>query len=259
MLSTLYNALLVVHIGAGLGCALALALALASRKGAGGHRVAGWVFVTALALTTLTGWGFAALWMGAPLAIKSAGPSASPEARAQLAAALRSFGPFFLGIGVLAAAAAWHGISATRGRRSPGQRWVLFGDWIAVGACAVTGVGLVGWGITHGSLLFGGFGALSTWAAYDDRRVILAVRRRPALWVVRHLQSMLGGATVVFTAFAVQAIPRLVGGGPFQAWVWLVPVGLGMGLSAAVTRKVRRRLDRRPRLGSLGASGGLAA
>lgn len=244
MIVALYDATFVLHVAAGIACALAVVVPLWGRKGQLAHRVSGWCFVAALLLTAITGFVFAAAWMIAPALVKPLPSTASPERVAAQVAALRQFAPFFVGIGVLAVAAAWHGISATRQRRGGAWRGFAVGDRIAIASCVVAGLGLIAWGIVHESLLFVGFGALGVHSGYDDRKLLAAIRDEPRLWIVRHLQAMIGGATVVLTAFTVQAVPRLIGGGSFRAWIWLAPVAVGWAAATVWTRSITRKMKR---------------
>ena len=62
-------------------------------------------------------------------------------------------------------------------------------------------------------------------------------------WLLRHLQSMLGGATAALTAFCVLGLRRVWPElGEYALFFWIAPVVLGTVGSIAWTRVYRARL-----------------
>ncbi len=241
LLPSLYSLNLLLHVVFGLGCIAAVVTPLLSRKGGRLHRRAGWVFVAALTGTALTGSFIALTWIVAPLAVKPF--DAPPERLQQIAATLRTLGWFFALVAWMAFGAAWSGVSALRSAKRPSPWWARV-DLGVILATMTGGAALLALGARASSALLVAFGLIGlVTGALDLRRV---GRTDRASRLIRHLESMLGGFTVVITAFAV-LVGRRYGGELFQVaqlWYWLVPVGFGMLLSELWKRRVQRRYAR---------------
>lgn len=243
-----YEANVLLHsIAGGVGLVTML-VPLLARKGGRLHRRAGWVFTVAMGIVALTGLAIAIAWLVDPLGAKPPAPTLDLEAQARHAAALRRGAVFFGFIAVLVGSAAWNGVVATRQRRGT----IAWGNPIDRGfAWAVTALGgvLLALGVAQGQPLFIGFGGLGLVSGASNLRFLGRARELQGQWLQRHLQAMLGGATAATTAFTVQVVGRMIDDGGLGKWVlgelmlvaWMVPVGLGTGLSVWWSRRVPPR------------------
>ncbi|PRQ08531.1 hypothetical protein [Enhygromyxa salina] len=239
-----YDINLFIHAAAGLLSLVVLAIPLVAKKGGQLHRRAGWVFTIAMAVVALTGLGLALAWALVPLQVKPLDADASAERIAAATRSLRAFGLFFATIGLMSGAAVWHGISAIRINKAQTARatFVII-DHLAWALLGLFGLALLLLGLRVSMPLFSLFGALALFNAVSDARFLLRPPNRKSAWLIRHLQAMLGGATVAITAFAVLVLRRYLDpSGGFQLAFWLVPVAFGTFGTIAWTRIWQRRL-----------------
>lgn len=244
-----YEANVMLHAAAGGVGLVTMLVPLLARKGGPAHRRAGWVFAAAMAIVAVTGLAIAGAWLLDPLGAKPPERALDAEAAARYAQALRRAGVFFGFIAVLVGSAAWNGVVATRQRRGT----IAWGNPIDLGlAWTVTGLGVVllAVGVAWGQPLFMAFGGLGLVSGVSDLRFLRRVdaQQQPGAWLRRHLQAMLGGATAATTAFSVQVVGRMLDDAGFGEWMlvaWLLPVGLGTGLSVWWSRRVRPGHGRR--------------
>lgn len=246
-----YDINLVIHALAGLIALVALAGPLVSKKGGRVHRRIGWVFSAAMAVIALTGLGLALSWMIAPLAVEPLAFSpiprdASVEQIASRERSVRAFGLFFATIALMAGTAVWQGISAVRLREprpASDRRWFGICDHLAWILPGVAGLGLLVPGIRYEQPLFLGFAALALFNSITDARFVIRPLDQAGAWLIRHLQAMLGGATVAVTAFTVLTLRRYVAPeAGLQFVFWAIPVFLGVGATVIWTRIYKRRL-----------------
>ena len=237
-----YTINLVLHALAGLAALVALPVPLIARKGGSVHRKAGWVFVAAMVAVAVTGMGIALSWATVPLQVKPPSGTPSPEAVERMVRTYRAFALFFAAVAVMSAAAVWHGISALRLKGAQPGSWARPADHLAYGATVVVGVPLLWQGLSMQQPLFIAFGALALFGGLGDARFVLRSAHEPRAWLIRHLQSMLGGATAALTAFSAFTLRRYFGAEQgFAIAAWIVPVVLGMGASILWTRRYQAR------------------
>lgn len=242
-MKSLYDLNLVVHAVCGAIALTSLVVPLATKKGGRAHRAGGRVFVWAMVGISVTGLLMSLAFIGFPLRVKPPPSSASPEQVPAAAEGLRAYGVFFGTLGILTGAAVWHGLSALRLKHTPVEHWARASDHLAYLLTAGAGALLLALGLAQSQMLFVGFGALALWGGLDDARFVRQPPTAKGTWLIRHLQSMLGGATAALTAFCVLALRRyLADYAAFELWFWFVPVTLGLGASVAWTRVYRRRL-----------------
>jgi len=238
-----YDALVLVHALAGLVVLLSLPVPLIARKGGKAHRRAGWVFVAAMAAVALTGGVISLTWLTSPELIAPAAAELDAAQRDPVFNQIRSLGVFFATVGVMSAAAIWHGISGLRLKQAAPETWASTPDHVAYIATCVVGAALLVLGLVQMQMLFIAFGGLALWGGIGDARF---VRRPPSTrgaWLIRHLQAMLGGATAAITAFSALTLRRQfpeLGG--FAIGFWLVPVAIGVGATVVWTRVYKRRV-----------------
>lgn len=236
---SLYQIDVFLHALAGGVALVTMGVPVATRKGGRLHRVAGWVFVVAMAIVAVTGVGISLAWLIDPLGIRPPEQALAPADAARYAEGLRKAGLFFGFLALLVGASAWNGVVAIRRRRGT----LAWGHGIdRAFAWAVTGVGalLLLAGVAWRAPIFMAFGGLGLAGGVADLRFYRAGRSDAQVWLRRHLQAMLGGATAATTAFAVQVVGRMLED-TFGAWmvvVWLLPPALGTGLSVWWSRRV---------------------
>lgn len=247
---TWYAANLTTHIVAGTVGLVSMFLPLLARKGSRLHRRAGWVFVAAMGLVSVTGLVIAAAWLLDPLSTRPPGRVLDPEQQERYVEMLRTMGLFFAFIGVIVGSSLWQGIVALRQRRG-GITWGNPVDrglaWLTVGLGSVL---LVVGALELNPVLIG-FGILGVVSGVSDIRFYRREVHERGAWLYRHLQAMLGGATAATTAFAVQFVGRaLTDGGFSSGWLlvaWGAPPALGILATHLWTRRVRRgAASRRP-------------
>lgn len=241
-----YDINLFIHAIAGLLSLVVLGIPLLAKKGGRLHRRAGWVFSVAMAVVAITGLGLALAWATVPLQIKPLSAGATPEKIAAATRSLRAYGLFFATIGLMSGTAVWHGISAVRIRKVEAARvyFVAFDHvmWVVLG---LAGLALLVLGVRSSLPLFWVFGGLALFSALSDARFLLRPPDHAGAWLIRHLQAMLGGATVAITAFTVLVLRRYLDpSGGFQLVFWLVPAAIGTFGTIAWTRVYERRLAR---------------
>lgn len=238
-----YDINLGVHAVSGLVALAVLAVPLISKKGGRVHRRAGWVFTAAMAGVALTGLGLALSWILVPLAVKPLEAGASAEQIASATRSYRAFGLFFATLAVMAGTAVWHGISATRIKRPRPGSWTRPFDHAAWIANVGLGLALLALGVQLEMGLFALFGGLALFNGVSDGRFVIRPPDQAGAWLIRHLQAMLGGATVAVTAFAVLVLRRYVSAeGSLSVIVWLIPAALGTVGTLVWTRIYKRRL-----------------
>lgn len=240
---TWYAANLTAHVVAGALGLLTMLVPLLARKGGRLHRRAGWVFVVAMGLASITGLVIGLSWLAAPLTVRPPSRPLDPEEAAAYASSLREMGLFFTFIGVLVGSSLWHGIVALRqrtGKIAWGNPIDLGLAWISI---ALGSVLLVVGTLDFNPVLLG-FGVLGTFGGISDLRFHRRETHERGAWLFRHLQAMLGGATAATTAFTVQFVGRaLTEGGYGSGWLlaaWGLPPALGILATHLWTRRVRR-------------------
>ena len=232
-----YDVLVIAHVLTGAVGLLSLALPLLARKGSRRHRLTGWGFAIAMAISMSTALLISASWIAIPLVVKPQSPGVDPHEASET---LRAFGMLF---GVLAllgghALAAGLGAIGARRRRWP---WLLPLARVQGLGLLVAGPLLLLIGISRGSVLLMAIGGLGIVSGIASRRMPLlasAYTSRQTV-LIAHVEAMLGVATVATTAFFVQMGGSL-GLGAFSLWVWAVPVSLGHFATVLWRRRVRR-------------------
>ncbi|NVB40663.1 hypothetical protein G6O69_22685 [Pseudenhygromyxa sp. WMMC2535] len=240
-----YTIDLAIHALAGLTAVAVLPVPLIAKKGREVHRRAGWVFVVAMAIVAVTGLLLALAWGLCPLLVKPPSAAATPEELAELTRSYRRFALFFATVGVISGTSIWQGISALRIKAGGRPGALDHMAWVAMVAC---GAPLLVMGARAGATLFIAFGALALVNGIADARFVLRPPQGRAAWIIRHIQSMIGGATAALTAFSALTLRRYIDAeGSFSLLFWLVPVALGVLGSVAWTRSWRRRLGAKRR------------
>lgn len=238
-----YEINLFIHAAAGLLALVVLAVPLVAKKGGPLHRRAGWLFTAAMAVVTITGLALALAWFVDPLRFKPLPDDATLEQIAQAERFFRAYALFFATVALMSGSAVWQGIAAVRLEAASLRPWPAALDHIAWLAPALAGLALLLVGLRLELPLFMAFGGLAVFNGVSEVRTLLRPLDRKGAWLIRHLQAMLGGATVALTAFAVLVLRRYLDpDGGFQLMFWLVPVAVGIFGTVVWTRIYERRL-----------------
>jgi uncharacterized membrane protein len=210
-----------LHILAGALALLVLLLPLLARKGGRLHRQAGWVYVAAMGVASLSGTAVALWrWLGDP--------------------AGRSFSLFLVYVGVLSGHAALQGVRAVRmkGRVGPWRHPLDVGAAVLLLAVAL---GVVGVGLWRGLPLLWGFGLVGVLNGTSQLRALLQPPRERLQWLLAHAGGMVGASIATVTAVLVVNAPRLFGPDAPLLWVFLTPTVLGVGALQVWERRLRRK------------------
>lgn len=226
------NALLATHIAAGSVALASMFVPMVARKGGTLHRRAGWVFVAAMAIVSVTAFvlsGHRVLF------------DARPEAR--------DFGLFLFFVSILTAASVSAGVRVLRfkNRTTPHLHWW---DTGLPALLTVASVAMAIYGIRHGLVLFVAFSVIGFATGASSLRYWLRVPTSRMHWWFEHLGTMLGGCIAATTAFLVNAGDTV---GIVGIAAWLAPSvvgGTGIGVWNAYYRRKFARIDTAPREGA---------
>lgn len=230
-MKAIYEAVLGLHVLGGAVGLLTMLGPLVTRKGGGSHKRLGWVFCSAMVLSTFTGVLISASWITIPTLVKTL-----PTDPAQLERArdnLQSAGVFFGLLSLMSAHAITWGVLSTRNKRTP--PWNHSFAKLLTALLSVFAIGSLWLGFTHFSLLLIGFGVLALNSVVDS------IRSRHKTWLRLHIESMLGACTVATTAFSVQMTGRITTNTIATGFAWGLPAVLGVGASLWWTRRLRKR------------------
>jgi len=213
--------ILYLHIAGGTAALLSMVIPLVTPKGARTHRRSGWVFVGGMTVVSIT----ALLLSGARFFFDP-----RPDAKA--------FSLFLFYIAILTGQSVASGISAIRAK----DRATHAAPWWDIGLASVlmlTSVGMAGYGIATGYMLFTWFSILGFVNAAQALRYWLRPPAHRMHWWFRHMTSMLGSCIAAVTAFLVVNAP-LAGVSRGSLIVWITPGvvgGIGTRLWVAYYRR----------------------
>jgi uncharacterized membrane protein len=216
--------ILVLHIAAGSVALLSMWVPMVSRKGGALHRRSGWVFVTAMAVVSIT----ALVLAGARLLF-------DPRPAA------RDAGFFLLSLSVLTANSVSSGVRVLRAR----QRTAAHVHWWDIGLLTVLSAGSValgGYGVWRARPLFLIFAVIGLINGVQGLRYWLRPASSPMQWWFAHMNNMLGGCVATLTAFLVNTT-GMFGISPYAAW--LGPSLVGTPVIAIWTGYYKRRFAAR--------------
>lgn len=213
------NPVLAIHIGAGSIALASMLIPLVAQKGGRAHRRAGWVFVSAMGVVSVT-----ALLLSAGRLLFDPRPEA------------RDFALFLLVIALLTGSAVSAGVRVLRFKdRSTARR-----HWWDTGLPALLGAASAGlgiYGLAHGQVLFVSFGGIGLLSAAGSLRYWLRPPASRMHWWFEHMSGMLTGCIAAITAFLV------IGGSSIGIWplaAWLGPSLIGVPAITIWTRYYQR-------------------
>jgi uncharacterized membrane protein len=200
--------ILYLHIAGGTAALLSMVIPLVTSKGARTHRRSGWVFVGGMTVVSIT----ALLLSGARFFFDP-----RPEAKA--------FSLFLFYIAILTGESVSSGIRALRTRDRTAHRahgW----DIGLASVLTLTSVGMAGYGITSGYMLFAWFSILGFVNGIQALYYWLRPPTGRMHWWFRHMTSMLGSCIAAVTAFLVVNAP-FAGVSRGSLIVWITPGVVG--------------------------------
>jgi uncharacterized membrane protein len=210
---------LVVHIAAGSAALLSMFVPMLTRKGATLHRRAGWVFVSGMAIVSIT-----AVILAVGRILSDPGPQA------------RSFAIFLFYIAILTAAGVSTGVRVLRRRHGAPGWWDLGISSLLVAMALGMAVAALLWQ----TWLFAGFAAIGLASGGNQLAYWLRGRTHHMHWWFEHMGSMLGSCIAATTAFLVVNADRM-GTSDRSLLVWLAPTLVGAPAIAVWTAYYRRR------------------
>jgi uncharacterized membrane protein len=221
---TIRSALLTIHIAGGAAALLSMVVPMLARKGGRLHRRAGWVFVSGMAIVSLTAFALSAMrFFSDP----------TPAGR--------SAGLYLFFIAILTAAGVSAGVRVLRMKtRHEAHRhpWDL---GLAV-ALTASSLGMIGYGLATGRALFVAFAVIGLVNGVGQLRYWLRPPQEQLHWWFEHMGQMLGSCIAATTAFLVVNAGRL-GAETFSLAVWLTPALVGGPAIAIWTAYYRRKFS----------------
>ncbi|KAA2284058.1 hypothetical protein [Arenimonas fontis] len=220
MTSLLYQTLVLIHVALGSVALLSFWTAGLSRKGSRVHRLAGRIYLPAMA----------ALLAGAVPMVAIILPRAPV------------IGGFLAYLLILTATALWASWRAVRDKRD----WVRYTGPVYRGlawACLLAGLAVVWLGLFHARqmqwviVLFGLIGIV---VFVQARRFVRRPPTDPRWWLKEHLEAMLGNGIATHVAFLGIGLPRLL---PMldpqmlRTAAWILPIGVALAAGAWLSRK----------------------
>lgn len=237
MLSTLFAAVIVVHVATGFAGLAAFWVPVFARKGGRAHKQAGKVYAYCAYVVTLSA-VTASAGRVVSYRLDGIGVADQPE--------LYGFAWLLAYLGVVTFAQVRQAIRVVATRRSPEMLRTPFHEALAwasmAGSVAVVAAALAAWSPVSPILL-----GLSPIGLFTGWRMLRMVRRPSAErmgWLYSHLGSMLGGGIAFHTAFLVFGAQRfwdLGLEGPLAIVPWLLPTMVGVPAIVVWTRRYRRK------------------
>lgn len=239
-MNPMMNPLLAVHVAAGSVALASMFVPMVAHKGGTTHRRAGWVFVGAMAIVSVTAFVLA----GSRFLFDP-----SPEGRIG--------GLFLLFVGLLTASAVSTGVRVLRfkNRTAAHLHWW---DTSLPALLAIASVGIGLYGLVLGEALFIGFSVIGALNAAGSLRYWLRAPSSRTHWWFEHMTSMLGGCIAATTAFMVNTADNF---GLWPLAAWLAPSIIGAPAIVIWTAYYRKQFSYRKQfLGSeLAGTSGTAA
>jgi hypothetical protein len=218
--------ILYLHIAGGSAALLSMLIPLATRKGGRTHRRSGGIFVGGMSVVSITA-----------LALSAARYLLDPRPDA------KAFALFLFYIAILTGEGVSSGIRALRTKDRSVQRTYAW-DVALASLLTLTAVGMAGYGVASGRMLFAGFSIIGLVNGAQGLFYWLRPQTDRMHWWFRHMTSMLGSCIAATTAFLVVNAPQ-AGFTRTSLIVWFTP-GIVGGITTTVwTRYYRRRFARR--------------
>lgn len=240
---TSYQAVLALHIVAGLIGLAAFWTPAVARKGGAVHRRAGRIFFYCTCGIALTGLAMATLVLIDPLAVKPPSGSLSDEQAAAYTVRLRLFAPFLIYLVLITFAPVYHGVRVLETRQAPHLLRTPFHTSVNIAAILMALV-MIGLGVWMRQPVFLGLSPIGILAGWGQLRFARRPYRTRMAWWYEHMGAMIGGGIAFHTAFLVLGAGRLFGisiSGPWAIVPWLLPTIIGVPAAILWVRYYRLR------------------
>jgi uncharacterized membrane protein len=224
----MHELLLTPHIAAGVVALAVMSVPLVARKGGRLHRRAGWVFVTAMSIVSVTAFALA-IWRFAMF------DTDHPNAHAT--------GVFLFYVGTLTAAGVSSGVRALRFKRRTAPHRNAWDLGISAANVAMAIVTLV-YGVVAQRTLFVAFSFVGLVTGTIQLRYWLSAPAAKHHWWFAHMGGMLGSCIAALTALVVTNGSRL-GAATFSTALWIAVPAVGIPGIFAWTAYYRRRFATR--------------
>jgi len=216
------TSILYLHIAGGCAALLSMLIPLVTKKGGLTHRRAGWVFVSGMAVVSLTALLLAGdRWANNP----------TPRGR--------EAGAFLFFVSILTATSVSAGVRVLRAktRIAPHRHpWDLGLPALLTASSIAAAV----YGLRTGNHLFTAFSVIGLLGGGGNLVYWLTPPSHPMHWWFEHMSSMLGACIAATTAFLVVNASNL-GMETFALVVWLAPSVIGVPAIVIWTRYYRRK------------------
>jgi hypothetical protein len=214
--------ILYLHIAGGSAALLSMFIPLLSRKGGRTHRRSGWVFVSGMAIVSVTA-----------LALSGARYVLDPRPEA------KAFALFLFYIAILTGESVSSGIRSLRTKDRSVHRTYAWDIGLAA-LLTLTALAMAGYGLTSGRVLFAAFSIIGFVNGIQGLMYWLRPQTERMHWWFRHMSSMLGSCIAATTAFLVVNAPQ-AGFSRASLIVWFTPGVVGGIATAVWTRYYKRR------------------
>jgi hypothetical protein len=242
-MSSIYRALLLVHISAGILGLIAFWIPAVARKGRTAHVRVGRAFFYATCAVAATGSVMATLLLADPLATKPLRHAVSAERAAAIAQSVRLTSLFLFYLVLITFVPVYHGVRVLATRTAPERLRTPFHTALNAVTIAASAAMIV-LGVTTRQPLFAVFSVIGFLVGFGNLRFARRPYSTPMAWWYEHMQSMLGGGIAFHTAFLVLGAGRLVGislDGPIALVPWLLPTVVGIPATSIWVGYYRRR------------------
>lgn len=216
--------ILYLHIAGGSAALLSMFIPMLTTKGGRAHRRSGWVFVSGMAIVSVT----ALLLSGARYVL-------DPRPQAQ------AFALFLFYIAILTGNAVSVGVRALRAKARTGAHTHPWDIGLSA-LLTLTAVAMAIYGIVTSTMLFTAFSVIGLVNGVQGLVYWLRPPTNRMHWWFQHMSAMLGACIAATTAFCVVNAPQ-AGLARGSLIVWLAPSIVGTPVTAIWTRYYQRKFS----------------
>jgi hypothetical protein len=242
-MASIYRAVLVFHVVAGLIGLAAFWLPVTARKGGALHMKAGRVFFWATCVVAGSGLVMALSVLIDPLAVKPLARRRHRARAAQYANGMRMLAVFLLYLVIITFTPVYHGVRVLATRRTPERLRTPFhtiaGATAVAGSAAMVALAIVSRQAVP--LFMSPIGVLIGAGMLQFARKPYTT---PMAWWYEHMGAMLGGGVAFHTAFMVLGAGRLLGlrfDGMAAVVPWILPTVIGVPASIIWQRHYQKK------------------
>ena len=216
--------ILYLHIAGGSAALLSMFIPMVAPKGGRTHRRAGWVFVSGMAIVSITA-----------LALSAARYVYDPRPEA------KAFALFLFYIAILTGNAVSVGVRVLRTKNRTGAHTHPWDIGLST-LLTLTSIAMAAYGIATSKVLFTAFSGLGLVTGVQGLYYWLRTPTDKMHWWFRHMSAMLGGCIAATTAFLVVNAPQ-AGLSRTSLIVWFTPAIIGTPATAIWTAYYKRKFS----------------